>query len=60
MSILLIAEHDNSKLNPVTLSAVTAASQLGGEITMLIAGSCCQSVANDSVKVIGLSKVVVG
>ncbi|WP_133013503.1 electron transfer flavoprotein subunit alpha/FixB family protein [Marinomonas flavescens] len=58
MSILLIAEHDNNKLNPVTLSAVTAARQIGGEITMLVAGSSCQSVANDAVKVMGLSKVL--
>ncbi|MGO3408825.1 electron transfer flavoprotein subunit alpha/FixB family protein [Marinomonas sp.] len=58
MSILLIAEHDNNKLNPVTLSAVTAARQIGGEITILVAGSSCQSVANDAVKVMGLSKVL--
>lgn len=58
MSILLIAEHDNNTLNPVTLSAMTAASQLGGEITMLVAGSGCQCVVDEAVKVVGLSKVL--
>lgn len=58
MSILLIAEHDNNKLNQVTLSAVTAARQLGGEITILVAGSGCQSVADEAVNVMGLSKVL--
>ncbi|SHE72455.1 electron transfer flavoprotein alpha subunit apoprotein [Marinomonas polaris DSM 16579] len=58
MSILLIAEHDNSTLNPATLSAVTAASQLGGEITMLVVGNACQSVADEAVKVMGISKVL--
>lgn len=58
MSILLIAEHDNNTLNPVTLSAMTAASQLGGEITMLVAGSGCQCVVDEAVKIMGLSKVL--
>jgi electron transfer flavoprotein alpha subunit len=58
MSILLIAEHDNNTLNPVTLSAMTAASQLGGEITMLVAGNDCQCVVDEAVKIMGLSKVL--
>jgi electron transfer flavoprotein alpha subunit len=58
MSILLIAEHDNNTLNPVTLSAMTAASQIGGEITMLVAGNGCQCVVDEAVKIMGLSKVL--
>ncbi|PJE55496.1 electron transfer flavoprotein subunit alpha/FixB family protein [Marinomonas polaris] len=58
MSILLIAEHDNSTLNPATLSAVTAASQLGCDISILVAGSGCQSVADEAAKVMGISKVL--
>lgn len=29
MTVLIIAEHDNAKLNPATLHAVTAAQKLG-------------------------------
>jgi electron transfer flavoprotein alpha subunit len=58
MSILLIAEHDNSTLNSATLSAVTAASQLGGDISILVAGSGCQSVSDEAAQVMGISKVL--
>ena len=34
-STLIIAEHNNEKLNAATLNAVTAASQLGGEVKLL-------------------------
>ncbi|MBV1790698.1 FAD-binding protein [Marinobacterium sp. D7] len=58
MSILLIAEHNNQTLNPTTLSAVTAASQIGGDITLLVAGSNCQAVSDEAAKVAGVSKVL--
>lgn len=58
MSILLIAEHDNSTLNPATLSAIMAASQIGGDITVLVAGSGCQSVAEQTAQVAGVSNVI--
>ena len=38
MSILVLAEHDNTTLNPSTLHAVSAASEIGGDITVLVAG----------------------
>ena len=38
MSILVIAEHDNSNLKPATLNTVAAAKELNGEIHLLIAG----------------------
>ena len=37
MSILVIAEHDNAALKAATLNTVTAASQLGGDIAVLVA-----------------------
>ncbi|KEA63624.1 Electron transfer flavoprotein, alpha subunit [Marinobacterium lacunae] len=58
MNILLIAEHDNSALNPATLSAVSAATQIGGELTVLVAGADCQNVADEAAKVSGVSKVL--
>lgn len=45
MTCLLIAEHDNTQLNSATLHTLTAATELGGEIDLLIMGHQCQAVA---------------
>lgn len=58
MSILVVAEHNNQALNAATLSTITAASQLGGEITVLVAGQNCQAVADEAAKVSGVAKVI--
>ncbi|WP_319782353.1 electron transfer flavoprotein subunit alpha/FixB family protein [Oceanisphaera sp. IT1-181] len=50
MTCLLIAEHDNTQLNPATLHALTAAIELGGEIDLLIMGDQCQAVAKAAAK----------
>ena len=38
MSILVIAEHDNSELKGATLNTVAAAKEVGGDIDILVAG----------------------
>ena len=48
MSILIIAEHDNSSLKPATLNSVTAAQEIGGDIDILVAGSDCQAAAEQA------------
>ena len=53
MSILVIAEHDNAQLSVATLNSVTAASEIGGEIDLLVAGESCQTVAEQASKVAG-------
>lgn len=58
MSLLIIAEHNNKTLNPVTLNLVTAASQLDKEIHILIAGYECDNVANESAKIVDVNKVL--
>jgi electron transfer flavoprotein alpha subunit len=58
MSILVVAEHDNSELKSATLNAVTAASELG-EVTLLVAGLDCGAVADQAAKVAGVAKVIV-
>ncbi|KAK7002512.1 hypothetical protein SK128_027911, partial [Halocaridina rubra] len=58
-STLVIAEHDNNNLTPITLSAITAAKKLGGEVSCLVAGSNCVNVASQVSKVAGISKVLV-
>lgn len=56
-STLVIAEHDNGKLAAVTGSAVTAASKIGGEISILVAGTEVKAVAEQASKLKGVGKV---
>lgn len=58
MSVLVYAEHDNAALNKVTLSVVAAAKEIGGEITVLVAGKGCGPVAEEAAKIDGVSKVL--
>jgi electron transfer flavoprotein alpha subunit len=59
MSVLVIAEHSNTELKPATLNAVTAATQIGGDIHVLVAGSGCQAAAEAAAQVQGVAKVLV-
>ena len=58
MSILVLAEHDNHILKDATLSAVTAAGQLGGEVHVLVAGHDARAVADAAAQVAGVAKVL--
>jgi len=58
-STLVIAEHDNNQLTPITLNAITAAKQLGGEISCLVAGSQCSNVVSELAKAQGVGKILV-
>lgn len=40
----MVAEHNNEKLTPITLNAITAASKLGGDVSCLVAGTNCAKV----------------
>ena len=57
MATLVLAEHDNKTLKSATLSAITAAIQLG-EAHLLVAGHECRAVAEAAAKVNGVSKVL--
>jgi len=59
MSNLVLAEHDNVSLKAATLSAVTAASQMGGDVHVLVAGANCSAAAEAAAAVAGVSKVLV-
>ncbi len=58
MAALVVADHDNAALRPATLNAITAASQLGGDVTVLVAGKGCAGVADAAAKVTGVAKVL--
>uniref|UniRef100_A0A1B0DIV6 mannosyl-oligosaccharide 1,3-1,6-alpha-mannosidase n=1 Tax=Phlebotomus papatasi TaxID=29031 RepID=A0A1B0DIV6_PHLPP len=57
-STLVIAEHNDKVLTPITGNAVTAAQQLGGDVTVLVAGSQCGPVAEAAAKLSGISRVL--
>jgi electron transfer flavoprotein alpha subunit len=59
MAILVIAEHDNRSVKPATRNAVTAAGKLGGDITVLVAGSNCREAAEAAARIAGVGKVLV-
>ena len=59
MTVLVIAEHDNSSLNNATLNTVTAGASLGPEIHVLVAGSGCAAVAEAAAEIVGVAKVLV-
>ena len=58
MSILVIAEHDNSELKVSTLNAIAAANEIGNDIHLLVAGSGCNNVAEAAISIQGVQKVL--
>ncbi|WP_203140893.1 electron transfer flavoprotein subunit alpha/FixB family protein [Marinobacter mangrovi] len=59
MSILVIAEHDNSSLKQATLNVVAAAKAVGGDVDVLVAGENCGAVGEAAAKIEGVNKVLV-
>jgi len=58
MAALVIAEHDNATLKGATLNTITAAAQTGGDVTVLVAGSGCEAVAQAAAQAAGVTKVL--
>jgi electron transfer flavoprotein alpha subunit len=58
MSILVVAEHDNAVLKPVTLNVIAAAKALGGDLDVLVAGAGCKAVAEKAAAIGGVKKVL--
>ena len=58
MTTLLIAEHDNKILNEANKKAMDAATKIGEEVHILVAGKDCSEVANQASKIAGVSKVL--
>ncbi|MCU7930729.1 MAG: FAD-binding protein [Candidatus Thiodiazotropha sp. (ex Codakia rugifera)] len=58
MTVLVIAEHNNSELHAATLAAITAATQISDAVNLLIAGNDCSSVAKAAARVQGVSRVL--
>ncbi len=58
MAVLVVAEHDNQQFNLNTLNVIGAASELGNEIDILIAGSNAGEVARAAQAIAGVRNVI--
>jgi len=58
MAALVLAQHDNARLDTATLHAVTAARQLAPELDLLVAGQGCAAVAEAAAKIPGVRRVL--
>lgn len=57
VSTLVVVEHRNSKVAAPTLNTLSAAGQLGGDVTALVGGSGVQDVAQQTASLPGVTKV---
>lgn len=58
MAILIIADHNQQGLKAETYKVVQAATSLGGDITLLVAGENCAEAAQEAATIQGVSKVL--
>ena len=55
MTALVIAEHDNAAIKGATLNTVTAATQCGGEVHVLVAGHNAGAAAQAASQIAGVA-----
>ena len=58
MSVLVIAEHDNSNLKTFSLNVITAASKIDSDVNVLVAGSKCENVCKEIAAIPLVKKVL--
>ena len=59
MKILVIADHNNETLNPVTGAVIQAATKMGNTVEVLVAGEGCEAVAGEAGKYAAVSRVLI-
>jgi electron transfer flavoprotein alpha subunit len=58
MKALVLAEHDNATLRPVTHNIISAAAQAAGEVDILVIGHGCEAVARQAAALAGVARVL--
>ena len=58
MAILVLAEHDNAKLTSAPAKAVTAATAMGGDVHVIVAGHGARPVADEAARIEGVTRVL--
>lgn len=57
-TLQVLAEHDKSAVSSATLSAITAASKIGGPVTVLVIGGASSAAARAASTIGGVSRVL--
>ena len=58
MSVLVLCDHENGQLSPVTLNTITAATEISGDIDLLVAGDISGNVVNEAASIANVNKVL--
>jgi len=58
MAVLVVAAHDNRTVRANVANAVTAAGQMGSDVTVLVAGKDCGEAAKSAAAISGVAKVL--
>jgi electron transfer flavoprotein alpha subunit len=58
MAVLVVAEHEHALLKGATFNTVTAATQCGGDVHVLIAGENAAEAAKQAAQIAGVAKVL--
>jgi len=58
MSVLVLAEHNNTEIKTSSLNTISAASQIDQNIEVLLVGSFCEDLANKIVNIQNVKKVI--
>ena len=58
MAILVVAAHDGKTVRANVANAVTAAGQMGSDVTVLVAGNACDDAARSAAAIEGVAKVL--
>ena len=58
MSVLVLCDHENGQLSPVTLNTITAATEISGNIDLLVAGDTSGNVVNEAASIANVNKVL--
>lgn len=58
MAVLVVSDHDNASLVPITLNTVTAAAALSDDIHVLVAGEGASEAASAAGAIAGVTKVL--
>ncbi|MDC0057172.1 FAD-binding protein [Alphaproteobacteria bacterium] len=59
MSVLVLAEHNNTEIKSSTLSTIGAASQIDQNIEVLLVGNDCEDIADKMTNIHNVKKVIV-
>jgi electron transfer flavoprotein alpha subunit len=57
-NVLVIAEHDHASIKGATLNTITAATQCGGDVHVLVAGHNAAAAAAAAAQIAGVAKVI--